>query len=88
MEKPYKIIFYDGPQPGMTGEDPVLSNDSRTQENTSPAETGNTPPAYATKQEIEEILENKINNLRVYVLESDITEAQNSVRSIVEQASF
>ncbi len=87
MDNAYKIIFYDRIQ---------KYNDSNYHENDEyiaptniyRAESINKNPVYATKNEIEEIIDKKINNLRVYVLESDITNAQNAVRTIVEQASF
>lgn len=43
---------------------------------------------YATVAQVEQIVRSAIASLRVYVVESDITAAQNSVRAIVEQATF
>lgn len=42
----------------------------------------------ASREEIVGILDEKLSQLRVYVVESDISEAQNRVRSMVELASF
>ncbi|MFR3488719.1 MAG: hypothetical protein ACLTTP_05255 [Alistipes ihumii] len=39
-------------------------------------------------QQIGEMIDSRLNSLRVYVLESDITDAQRSVKTVVEQASF
>ena len=40
------------------------------------------------RQQIGEMIDSRLNSLRVYVLESDITDAQRSVKTVVEQASF
>ncbi len=45
-------------------------------------------PNSITQSEIEQIVDQKISSLKVYVLESDITEAQKAVKSVVELASF
>lgn len=44
------------------------------------------PPV--TRNEIEELFDRKLSTLKVYVLESEITEAQQAVKSIVELSSF
>ncbi len=49
------------------------------------AETADRPITYA---EAVELIANQLAALRIYVVESDITDAQNSVRAIVEKASF
>lgn len=41
-----------------------------------------------SRREIHEMINDRLTELRVYVLESDITEAQQAVKSVVEQASF
>lgn len=41
-----------------------------------------------TREQVGEMIDSRLSQLRVYVLESDITEAQQAVRSVVEQASF
>ena len=45
-------------------------------------------PNTITQSKIEQIVDQKISSLKVYVLESDITEAQKAVNSFVELASF
>lgn len=40
------------------------------------------------RSEIHRIVNDRLSELRVYVLESDITDAQQAVKSVVEQASF
>lgn len=52
------------------------------------AETGMTQVKPVTAEEIAEIVVRAIGSLRIYVLESDITEAQNNVKAVAEQASF
>ena len=39
-----------------------------------------------TREDIAEIVAQSLSSLRVYVVESDITDAQNSVRAVVEQS--
>ena len=41
-----------------------------------------------TAAEVEAIVRRALSELRVYVLESDITQAQNAVRGVVEQSYF
>lgn len=41
-----------------------------------------------SRRAIRETVNERLSELRVYVLESDITEAQQAVKSVVEQASF
>lgn len=41
-----------------------------------------------TAADVAEIVNSALASLRVYVVESDITSAQNSVRAVVEQATF
>lgn len=41
-----------------------------------------------TAAEVEAIVRRVLSELRVYVLESDITQAQNAVRGVVEQSYF
>jgi hypothetical protein len=41
-----------------------------------------------TRAEVSEMISEALAGLRVYVTESDITAAQQAVRTIVEQASF
>ena len=41
-----------------------------------------------TAEDVAAIVNNALASLRVYVVESDITSAQNSVRAVVEQALF
>ena len=43
---------------------------------------------FVTRAEVLEIVQEAIAGLRIYVLESDITGAQERVKTIVEQASF
>jgi hypothetical protein len=41
-----------------------------------------------TRAEVQELIAQALSSLRVYVVESDITAAQQAVRTIVEQANF
>ena len=41
-----------------------------------------------SRNDIEQIVDQKLSSLKVYVLESEITEAQKAVKSVVELASF
>ncbi len=41
-----------------------------------------------TAEDVSGIINSALASLRVYVVESDITSAQNSVRAVVEQATF
>ncbi len=41
-----------------------------------------------TADDVARIVGNALASMRVYVVESDITAAQNSVRAVVEQATF
>lgn len=41
-----------------------------------------------TAEDVARIVGNALASMRVYVVESDITAAQNSVRAVVEQATF
>lgn len=43
---------------------------------------------YITIAEAVELITKTIGALRIYVVEADITEAQNAVRAIVEQSKF
>lgn len=43
---------------------------------------------YVTKVEVEQMIQNALSSLRLYVLESDITQAQNNVKTIVEHSTF
>ncbi len=49
------------------------------------AETADRPVTYS---ETVELIAQSLASLRIYVVESDITDAQNSIRAIVEKASF
>ncbi len=49
------------------------------------AEMTDRPITYV---EAVELIAQSLASLRIYVVESDITDAQNSVRAIVEKASF
>lgn len=41
-----------------------------------------------SRNDVEQIVDQKLSSLKVYVLESEITEAQKAVKSVVELASF
>ncbi|MCC8036014.1 MAG: hypothetical protein LIO77_08825 [Rikenellaceae bacterium] len=56
-------------------------------ENNLPGQAG-TEELYLTRAQVEEIVDEKLGSLRVYISESDITRAQESVRSIAAQAEF
>ena len=57
-----------------------------------PADTPSAAEGFGTtsgeQAAIERIVEEKLSSLRVYVLESDITDAQNAVKTMVDRASF
>lgn len=71
-----------------------IGNNSRqtstlnTQKQSFNSDSPDSRPNSITQSEIEHIVDQKISSLKVYVLESDITEAQKAVKSIVELASF
>lgn len=50
------------------------------------AKQGSTP--IAMRQTIRQVVEEKLSELKVYVLESDITDAQQAVKTVVKQATF
>lgn len=52
------------------------------------AEVVTDPETHLTRAQAEELIAQAISSLRVYVVESDITDAQNTVRTIVQQATF
>ncbi|MCD8072295.1 MAG: hypothetical protein LUE10_03815 [Alistipes sp.] len=56
-------------------------------ENTMPETTG-TDGLYLTRAEVEEMIDEKLGSLRVYISEGDITRAQENVKAIVAQAEF
>lgn len=56
-----------------------------TTENRAEVETAERTVTYA---EVVELIARSLASLRIYVVESDITDAQNSVRAIVEKATF
>ena len=47
-----------------------------------------TNPVTLTRAEVRQMIDETIQGLKIYVLESDITQAQKAVKSIVELASF
>ena len=53
-----------------------------------PSDAPGISTAPVTRNEIEELFDRKFSTLKVYVLESEITEAQQAVKSIVELSSF
>lgn len=71
-----------------------IGNNSRqtstlnTQKQSFNSDSPDSRPNTITQSEIEHIVDQKISSLKVYVLESDITEAQKAVKSVVELASF
>ena len=71
-----------------------IGNNSRqtstlnTQKQSFNSDASDSRPNTITQSEIEQIVDQKISSLKVYVLESDITEAQKAVKSVVELASF
>ncbi len=71
-----------------------IGNNSRqtstlnTQKQSFNSDASDSRPNTITQSKIEQIVDQKISSLKVYVLESDITEAQKAVKSIVELASF
>ena len=71
-----------------------IGNNSRqtstlnTQKQSFNSDASDSRPNTITQSEIGQIVDQKISSLKVYVLESDITEAQKAVKSVVELASF
>lgn len=71
-----------------------IGNNSRqtstlnTQKQSFNSDSPDSRPNTITQSKIEQIVDQKISSLKVYVLESDITEAQKAVKSVVELASF
>ena len=71
-----------------------IGNNSRqtstlnTQKQSFNSDASDSRPNTITQSKIEQIVDQKISSLKVYVLESDITEAQKAVKSVVELASF
>jgi hypothetical protein len=51
-------------------------------------ETAKSTDTPISRAEVQELITEALSSLRVYVVESDITTAQQTVRTIVEQASF
>lgn len=45
-------------------------------------------PQYPTHAEVLEMIDRRIAALQIYIVESDITQAQNAVRAVVSEASF
>lgn len=43
---------------------------------------------YITIAQIRQIIREELGELKIYVVESEITQAQNKIKAIVEQASF
>lgn len=41
-----------------------------------------------TKAEIRQIIKEELAGLKIYITESEITDAQNTVKTIIEQSSF
>lgn len=41
-----------------------------------------------TEERVQQMIDQAIANIKVYVLESEISESQNNVKTIVKQASF
>lgn len=52
------------------------------------AKPGNDQLIVMNSEEIARIIVNALSSIKIYVVESDITEAQNRVRAVVEQTSF
>ena len=67
--------------------DSRLINKTQPSIQTNPSQTEN-HPITLTRAEVKEMIDEKINGLKIYVLESDITQAQQAVKSIVELSSF
>jgi len=65
----------------------LFTKETQAMTQTNPSQTEN-HPITLTRAEVKEMIDEKINGLKIYVLESDITQAQQAVKSIVELASF
>lgn len=46
------------------------------------------PPQSPSYQEVMQMINQTITQMRVYVVESEITNTQNAVKTVIEQASF
>ena len=67
----------------------TLGNSANRDDSSSyPSDAPGISTAPVTRNEIEELFDRKLSTLKVYVLESEITEAQQAVKSIVELSSF
>ena len=55
---------------------------------TTPSSASPNDSAPLVRAEVRQMIDEALNGLKVYVLESDITQAQQAVKSIVELASF
>ncbi|EHB92448.1 hypothetical protein [Alistipes indistinctus] len=67
----------------------TLGNSANTDDSSIyPSDAPGISTAPVTRNEIEELFDRKLSTLKVYVLESEITEAQQAVKSIVELSSF
>ena len=69
---------------------PITTGNPANTDNSSiyPSDASGISTAPVTRNEIEELLDRKLSTLKVYVLESEITEAQQAVKSIIELSSF
>lgn len=65
-----------------------ISADSGTANQNNPTNGKSTGDYDSLLKAISDIVDKKLSEIKVYVLEADITEAQNSVKSIVEMSSF
>lgn len=63
------------------------STDTRTSPASARSVPDETQPIF-TQAEVRKMIDERLDALRIYVLESDITQAQQAVKSVVELASF
>lgn len=86
----YRIRYIDAPA-GATGNSEVQQGGMPFAvglQSGRSAGAGQNDSAPLTKADIAEIIDNRLMALKIYVVESDITEAQQAVKSVVELASF
>ena len=94
--EPSSIILSNDAQPLPTDrirsavltKNKIFSNPEESEALEKPAGTGTPSSDPADRTDIERIVDERLSSLRVYVLESDITEAQNTVKTMVSRAYF
>lgn len=81
--------LYPAPLPLFSNDDEASGASADTR--TSPVSARSVPAEarpIVTQAEVRKMIDERLDALRIYVLESDITQAQQAVKSVVELASF